>query len=594
MINKIIEICQTSYKNKRYFSCIWNVTRHCNFRCSYCNLEFVNEEFFDKEHVLKIADFCNILYSKFDLGLTLYGGEPLIHPNILDILNKLNYSVDTPLKIFTNLSSDLNFLERVIKIKNGLNIISSYHHNYTNHSEYLQTLEYLCENNIPVLVKVMLDETFKKDIINKYKEIKELENTYNTFECTIDLLYSPTSKLTKEEIEWYKKEHRTDKTKDFSVTYYNGTEDVKQLSFHQVRQLNNPKFLGQANFFGFNCDAGKRHFLILPNGDVCKCIMYKRSTPITNALNNTYEEVLEKTSNTICEKDNCYEEVGIPKKRTHLTRQIEPILCCIILTEDCNWSCPYCDRPTKNKRKGLNFDLFKTFFPKILNSYKCDIYLGGGEIGLLDDKIFEYIFSFKRKLCVCTNGTFITNGYFEKYYDLITKIVLQHATYRPQPINLNDPKIEYNVVVHHDNVQDVIKLVNSNKTKNWTLQYYHPKNPSKYKQFTLTKSDYFELIKNCSWLMDARQILRRIQTIEDTQKMLRNRKHCRKMILYPTFDFSRNKIQFCKLSTEFTKSIDLTEKNFHYFTSGVFNEFVGLDECCLVCDECCDYAEMEY
>ena len=100
---KISEIYYDKFiEDPKFFGSHWDVTSRCNFRCSYCTYKNRNEAFYPYEHMLKIMEFYDYLYENYNLSLMLFGGEPLLHPDILKVVNRLGKSI-YPLQIFTNL-----------------------------------------------------------------------------------------------------------------------------------------------------------------------------------------------------------------------------------------------------------------------------------------------------------------------------------------------------------------------------------------------------------------------------------------------------------------------------------------------------------
>ncbi len=66
--------------------CTITLTRNCNLRCEFCyakKTEYAAKEFIEYEYVKKIVDLCNDAKVKY---VVLTGGEPILYPNILDVL----------------------------------------------------------------------------------------------------------------------------------------------------------------------------------------------------------------------------------------------------------------------------------------------------------------------------------------------------------------------------------------------------------------------------------------------------------------------------------------------------------------------------
>jgi MoaA/NifB/PqqE/SkfB family radical SAM enzyme len=69
-----------------------------------------------------------------------------------------------------------------------------------------------------------------------------------------------------------------------------------------------------------------------------------------------------------------------------------------ILTEKCNWHCPYCYFTGLSWPKEPNLDRFKEHLPYIkkiidrLGDLVVNIDIQGGEVGLIDSEILRYFF----------------------------------------------------------------------------------------------------------------------------------------------------------------------------------------------------------
>ena len=74
------------------------ITNACNLRCKHCFQSDYNEEFMDLERVCWTLD---LLAKNGVCEVSIIGGEPLVHPNLLDIL-KHGYSLDLSQSITTN------------------------------------------------------------------------------------------------------------------------------------------------------------------------------------------------------------------------------------------------------------------------------------------------------------------------------------------------------------------------------------------------------------------------------------------------------------------------------------------------------------
>lgn len=121
------------------------LARHCNLKCRYCNgfCNFAKKEFYDfeqlKQDILELKKN-NIPISHF----TFWGGEPLLHPNLTEILDfTYQQFPNTYLAILTNgkdlLKMDDNFYQVVKRTKT--NIMYSMYGN--SNIDYKKSIEYV-------------------------------------------------------------------------------------------------------------------------------------------------------------------------------------------------------------------------------------------------------------------------------------------------------------------------------------------------------------------------------------------------------------------------------------------------------------------
>jgi MoaA/NifB/PqqE/SkfB family radical SAM enzyme len=595
--NPIIKTYHKNYEDPMFFGCTWAVTNKCNFHCEYCET-WKEQQYRGRFHLLNIINFCNYLSEKYNLLLTLYGGEPLLHPDIFYIVENLKKS-KYPLHYFTNLSVEKDILKSLIEKNRFVKFLTSFHYNKTNINDFLEKIDLILENKIEIVVKVMWNSKYKNEIKDIYCEIKKKEKNHN-FSCSLDMIISETTSFSQEDMIFYYNEHNNDKLKENVVEYINEAGEItsNNLTFNHIRILNKEaSFLGQANFFGYSCEAGKRYLYIDENGDIYNCINDKRNK---KKLCNISDKDLEyskiiKQDKKICNSFNCSAEISIPKQRTNKTCTA-PLLICVVLTEHCNWLCDYCDRPLLNKRKTLDLTTFNKYFFRIIEKYKeYPIYVSGGELGTMTEDEISIIFSSEKKLRVCTNGLFIQKGFFHKFYDKIEEVVLHIRIEKGIEVQTEDPKITYLLVIHHENVKQIKTFIEKiDPKRSWMFQYYQPKNPADYNdKFQLTKEDYFivlkDLIKYSNYKFEYKRVLERIKQFDNPLQIKNCRENCRKEFFFPMVDFCQNKILFCKQSANFTSSVDLNEDNFYKLENNILHFNIKQDIVCKKCFEATDY-----
>lgn len=84
----------------------------CNLSCSYCDTKWANEEkqIFDIMTSAQIEDF---IIAQGIKNVTLTGGEPLIQPGIINLIERLSYHSDLYIEIETNGSVDIREADRI-------------------------------------------------------------------------------------------------------------------------------------------------------------------------------------------------------------------------------------------------------------------------------------------------------------------------------------------------------------------------------------------------------------------------------------------------------------------------------------------------
>ena len=125
---KTIKSCGKPELENIYFD--WHLTNWCNFKCSYCPvLDVITNDFSVDDHAPYRMVLARLKNVETSFNVCLTGGEPTLHPNILEILeelSKIEYSQD--IAMFTNMSRPLPFYEKIRAIgSNKIVVFASYH-----------------------------------------------------------------------------------------------------------------------------------------------------------------------------------------------------------------------------------------------------------------------------------------------------------------------------------------------------------------------------------------------------------------------------------------------------------------------------------
>lgn len=147
---------------------------------------------------------------------------------------------------------------------------------------------------------------------------------------------------------------------------------------------------------------------------------------------------------------------------------------CFIAIEECNWDCEYCDFPKIKNPKSTNMEILKKHMPYIkevmddLGELVVFRDISGGEIGLLELELLQYIFTtLDAKIVISTNGLFMDKGY---HLDPILRPYINglwvHVHPKPGKFKIdydyNDDEIFVNKGIVHDDIDDMIDFIKMN------------------------------------------------------------------------------------------------------------------------------------
>lgn len=95
----------------------WNISYDCNYRCSYCFFNGMWEKYKNRTIYLSVEEwmkYWRAIHQKYGpVFLIITGGEPLIYPNFIELIERLS-ELDFQINISTNASGDLKtFVKRI-------------------------------------------------------------------------------------------------------------------------------------------------------------------------------------------------------------------------------------------------------------------------------------------------------------------------------------------------------------------------------------------------------------------------------------------------------------------------------------------------
>ena len=240
-----LEIVNAGQPNYEQLHFGWFLVDWCNYKCTYCSVANRLRDTYSKEEshskyklVLERLDRTD---SSFDMDI--YGGEPTLHPNFNEILERLsNINLCRTIEVKTNLSRSVEFYKNMFA-HDKISISASYHFEY--HSQaFIDKCIALKDNNFSCHISM-------PDKQEHWATLLDLIKTFNDagvrYDCNI--LFSTSAYTASYTAEFYKMFEHALKPIGPSYRYQfsNGTEDT--LSVYQIKQQ------GFDNFNNYKCKA---------------------------------------------------------------------------------------------------------------------------------------------------------------------------------------------------------------------------------------------------------------------------------------------------------------------------------------------------
>lgn len=311
------------------------ISDFCNYNCQYCYNK--KPRLFKHLDLDVLYDFLVDMQNKTQksIGVELIGGEPTLHPNLLDFFKKANTIPNMSFSILTNFHKDLkyyldlidNYKIRIIptwhsipndvkntEFQNKVFSIPSRYFDYVYdgkhwHNFFIrimfekQTFNYAKEfylklvNTIPEYIESSLvaDPIPESNI----KNIKTINYDYQYTDEQLDEYYKLSDMITK-----YKQL--------YTVEYNDGSKD--KLSYNDM-------FLNQDfTFHLWKCNAGKDYLYIHVNGDIFPCQSYYEAgkKKLYNIYDNRKYDI-SKMMPTICQCKTCSCDFEIYKQKIFKT-----------------------------------------------------------------------------------------------------------------------------------------------------------------------------------------------------------------------------------------------------------------------------------
>lgn len=290
MRNDILSVGAFPPKND-YLWVTWSILLACNYSCRYCQVK--DKGFASRETIDKTISFLQNAPQKIK-DVTLFGGEPSIHPNVLYTIEKLK-TFCRNVYIFTNLSSSTEDIQKLINTKVKFSL--SYHSDVIPAQDFLEKLSYLYDNGGDIdFINVMM-------VYGKEEENEKVCSYCRERNIKHRLLpvYTEGGKVNWVQSVIYSRRPDVNAIRNTIVAKENKT---LVLSEQECISLN------MVNFLGFRCFAGVRSLFIDHKGNVFRC----QGDMNTGIKFCTVDDVYPRLEAYICPHKECTCEYYIPKE----------------------------------------------------------------------------------------------------------------------------------------------------------------------------------------------------------------------------------------------------------------------------------------
>lgn len=205
----ILEIGDQVSPRRDVLSILWAITKACNYACAYCVYykSARDPDYSTREDLLRAAETIARL-GRPGYQITLYGGEPTLHPHFLDLLGYMAAS-EAPLamRMYTNGSRSAAFFGDVVRTAGRFpfGVIFSLHEAFANFERFRRNVEIVAEGGLAVGVSLMFDPQHRDTARRQIESMLELRARLPFF-ASLNLPYTRSGEMgggcTKEDLAW--------------------------------------------------------------------------------------------------------------------------------------------------------------------------------------------------------------------------------------------------------------------------------------------------------------------------------------------------------------------------------------------------------
>ena len=317
-INKIKDLMELGGLSKdEFFYVDFRVSSKCNYSCWYCkdmHNNKIKNTHFDLE---LLRNFIRALNRK--CSFFLYGGEPTIHPQFIDIVKVISETScpESRVEIQTNMSikdEDIHKLINIEKVK----ILASYHHLNCDTKDFM--LKCLKSKSILKQITVMYQRDVSESVLEAFKKIDMVFGK----SCNVELMPLLCGSIEEDEEQPYREIegfYADKKALEISNSkgYGGATLKGKLSSGEEFETSPNELWYKKQNCFkGMLCNVSKERIIIDSDGSCYKCFNEIFDGSIKPKYNITIkdrspEEYLKNLQHMECPYEKCFFEFNHKK-----------------------------------------------------------------------------------------------------------------------------------------------------------------------------------------------------------------------------------------------------------------------------------------
>lgn len=265
----------------------WFLTNWCNYNCSYCSEADNMVDTFDKQ---SSPSKYKLVLSRLRLITTpfsveLIGGEPTLHPNIVEILSELSsFENCIKIQVITNLSRSVEFYKTISTPK--VQFLASFHPEYFS-KEFISKVKAIPN------VSITLNLSDKSEHWANTIEFLDLVNL-EKLSYSLNMLMSTSSYTTSYSDEFFAKFNRYITTAESNEQIQHTFENNETIIFNETEIIQK----GLHKLTGYECTPMR--YRISHDGEIQNFCTGKK-LPLAITINSLYQK--ETCPNSHCKCD---------------------------------------------------------------------------------------------------------------------------------------------------------------------------------------------------------------------------------------------------------------------------------------------------